>query len=85
VQIEWERALLGISTRPEAGTKVVVRFELTRNGRIQNLAVVRTDNPEAAKPCIAAITRRAPYSAWTAEMVALLGEKQEMTFSFEYL
>jgi len=31
-----------------------------------------------------AITDRAPYGTWTDDMKAVLGEQQEMTFTFYY-
>jgi hypothetical protein len=40
--------------------------------------------PAAERACMSAITDRAPYGEWTDDMKAVLGEQQEMTFTFYY-
>jgi hypothetical protein len=43
-----------------------------------------TAGNQAEKACAAAITARAPYGPWTDDMIAVLGEEQELTFVFYY-
>ena len=50
--------------------------------RIVNVDSTAKDAAERA--CMSAITDRAPYGEWTDDMKAVLGEEQEMTFTFYY-
>ena len=38
--------------------------------------------PQAEGWCVSSISRPAPYGKWTDDMVALLGQEQEMNFVF---
>jgi hypothetical protein len=54
-------------------------------GRIAEIVNVdSTANDTASRACVSAITDRAPYGVWTDDMKAVLGAKQEMTFTFHY-
>jgi hypothetical protein len=54
-------------------------------GKIARIVNVdSTANETASRACISAITDRAPYGAWPDDMRAVLGEQQEMTFTFYY-
>jgi len=51
--------------------------------------IVRVDptgapSDAAIRACEAGITARSPYGQWTEDMIAVLGEQQEMTFVFYY-
>ena len=85
VQVQWERIIVQWNANPSIGSMVTVRFIMDADGRIaQILAVDSTANDVAARACVSAITDRAPYGPWTDDMKAVLGEKQEMTFTFYY-
>lgn len=85
VQIQWERLILQQSANPAIGSVVSVKFVMNSEGRIsQIIAVDTTANETASRACVSAITDRAPYGAWTDDMRAVLGDKQEMTFTFHY-
>jgi TonB family protein len=85
VQIEWERLTAGQTHNPRAGAAVTVRFVLNHQGRIIDIAAVKSSANEAAtRACVSAITNRMPYGPWTDDMRAVLGERQEMTFTFHY-
>jgi hypothetical protein len=84
VQFEWERVLLG-KTYPPPGSTVTVKFILDSEGRIARIVNVENhSNEQGAGACVSGITNRAPYGAWTDEMKAVLGEQQELTFTFYY-
>jgi len=85
VQSIWAH-LLGSrrSYQPKAGTRVMVRFRLDRHGRATEILGVETDDEAAAEPCVAAIARQGSFGEWTPEMIAKLGESQEMTLEFFY-
>lgn len=85
VQFQWERLILNLSAMPAGGTNVAVKFILNSEGNISAVISVNgTANETGTRACVSAITERAPYGAWTDDMKAVLGEKQEMTFTFYY-
>ncbi len=85
VQFQWERLILNLSAMPAGGTNVSVKFVLNSEGNIATVVSVNgTANETATRACVSAITERAPYGAWTDDMRAALGDKQEMTFTFYY-
>lgn len=86
VQIEWERIIDATHTYPPPGTTVSVKFRMDgKEGAIAE--IISSDSSggiQAERTCISAITSRAPYGKWTEDMIAVLGESQEMTFTFYY-
>ncbi len=85
VQIQWDRILTQSSVYPRSGTKVIVSFLLNDQGEITRILGVDGEGSELAKQnCVSAITDRAPYGEWTDDMKSVLGEQQQMTFTFYY-
>ncbi len=87
VQVQWERLLHQSRVQPPRGTTVTVKFRLDKSGHVSEIIDVTSEsNHEPAKrSCIGAITDRSPYGEWTEDMVTLLGETQELTFTFYYM
>lgn len=85
VQIQWERILTQSKVYPTSGTRVVVKFILNNKGEVARiLSVDGTAGELSQHSCVSAITERAPYGDWTEDMVQVLGESQELTFTFYY-
>jgi len=87
VQIQWERILSESGVYPNPGSIVEVKFVLTSRGEITKILHVNPSagtSDAATRACPAAIEARAPYGEWTADMIAMLGNEQEMTFTFLY-
>jgi hypothetical protein len=85
VQIQWECDLLEQKANPASGSAVTVKFVMNDEGQIVEIKVEQTTASEiATRACVNAITARMPYGSWTDEMKAVLGHKQEMTFTFHY-
>lgn len=85
VQIQWERLIVQSSVYPPSGTVVAVKFRLNSEGKITDIEPDDREAPILAKrTCVSAITARAPYGAWTKEMISVLGNEQELTFTFYY-
>ncbi len=85
VQIRWEEILENLRANPTIGSSVVVKFVMNSDGNIVSVGVEQSSAPETAtRACVSAITDRMPYGAWTDDMKAILGDKQEMVFSFHY-
>jgi hypothetical protein len=85
VQIQWERILGSSSTSPKPSTHVMIRFRINSKGEIAEILKVDGDAGEyGTRAALSAIQERAPYRAWTKEMVAVLGDDQVITFTFYY-
>jgi len=85
VQIQWERILIQSRVYPGSGTNVVVKFILNDRGEVARIIGVEGSAGELGKQsCVSAITTRSPYGEWTDDMKRILGESQELTFSFYY-
>ncbi len=86
VQIQWEKLIEQSRVYPPNGSKVTVKFRLeSTEGLIAEILHVEgTAGQQAERACISAITDRAPYGKWTEDMLAVLGESQELTFTFYY-
>ena len=85
VQIQWEHLLRESRVYPTAGSAVTVKFVMDSKGLIARIVNVDSTAKDAAeRACMSAITDRAPYGEWTDDMKAVLGEQQEMTFTFYY-
>ncbi|MEY4941516.1 MAG: hypothetical protein RIQ93_3251, partial [Verrucomicrobiota bacterium] len=85
VQVQWERILTGSVTYPSSGSTVTVKFIMDSEGRIARIVNLESTATESAsRACVSAISDRAPYGPWTDDMKTILGESQEMTFTFYY-
>ncbi|MES2696404.1 MAG: hypothetical protein V4773_23240 [Verrucomicrobiota bacterium] len=85
VQIQWERMLVDWKANPATGSRVAVKFILDSDGKIAQIVKAdSTANDIGTRACVSAIAKPAPYGPWTAEMKAVLGDRQEMTFTFYY-
>ena len=85
IQIQWDRILLDSRTEPPSGTYVTVKFTMDSKGKITEIVDVESTSSEQGKQsCISAITLTAPYGDWTDDMIAVLGNSQELTFMFYY-
>lgn len=87
VQVQWDRILIQSRNYPPRGTTVAVKFRLNHLGEVTEIIDVRSEsgNEQAKRNCISAITDRSPYGEWTDDMKTVLGETQELTFTFYYL
>ena len=85
VQIQWDRILASSGVAPKPTTHVLVSFRLNSKGEIAEIIKVEGDAGEyGTNAALSAIRERAPYRAWTKEMVAVLGDDQVITFTFYY-
>lgn len=85
VQIQWERILGSSATSPKPSTHVMISFKINSKGEIAEILKVDGDAGEyGTRAALSAIQERAPYRAWTKEMVAVLGDDQVITFTFYY-
>jgi hypothetical protein len=85
VDVQWQRIIGQSNIYPVAGTKVVVKFRMNTKGEIYEIVDVQSTGGRAAKDaCVSAIVARAPYGDWPEDMIDVLGQSQEITFTFHY-
>ncbi len=70
---------------PLAGSRVAVKFRLFKNG---DVSIITVDGESTdtfwSRVTVDSVAERAPYGPWTDDMIAILGESQEITFTFHY-
>jgi hypothetical protein len=69
---------------PLAGSRVKVKFKLMKSGEVAIVEVDGTADTLWSRVAVDAIAQRAPYGEWTDDMIAVLGESTEITFTFHY-
>lgn len=85
VQTQWYRILEESRVSPPRGSHVVITFKINTKGETD---IVKVEDADSGKQgvfsCQNAITYPQPYRKWSAQMIAVLGESQELTISFYY-
>jgi len=85
VQVSWDKILEQSQIYPSPGTVVSVTFRLNSKGEISRIVGHKPDgDAPSTECCVSAITIPAPYGPWTEDMISVLGNEQEMTFTFYY-
>ncbi len=85
VQTQWDRIVSDGKIHPASGSAVTVKFVMDSQGKIARIVNVdSTADETAARVCVGAIADPAPYGPWTDDMKKMLGDRQEMTFTFYY-
>ena len=85
IQIKWYSILKESRLAPPKGSHVVIIFRINSKGAI---AIAKAEDAGAGTLGVAAaqnaITHSQPYKKWTEQMVAVLGDSQQITLSFYY-
>jgi len=76
--------LQGGFSYPLSGSRVKVKFRLMKSGDVAIVEVDGTADTLWSRVSVDAIAQRAPYGPWTDDMIAILGESTEITFTFHY-
>ena len=85
IQLSWDALLTETKAYPPQGTWVAVKFVIDSNGKIPRVVDVENHSSDfGSRACVQAITNRAPYGEWTEDMKAVLGDEQELVFTFYY-
>ncbi len=85
VQIQFDALNERSRVWPPTGTKITVKFRLNSQGEIAEIIEAEGNGgSQATSICRSSIADRAPYGKWTDDMIAMLGESQELTFTFYY-
>lgn len=85
IQVQWDRILTDSETAPPSGSYVDVKFTIDSKGKIDEIVSVENTSSEQGKAsCLSAVTMTAPYGEWTPDMIAMLGDTQDITIRFYY-
>jgi hypothetical protein len=87
IQARWDDLISASKHYPQPGSHVTVTFQMDSAGKIAAITTVDGDTDDLAKNwCVTAISpsQDFTYGIWPADMIAVLGEKQELTFTFLY-
>ncbi len=85
IQVQWYKILKESRISPPKSSHVIVTFKLNSKGEID---IAKVEDSDAGKlgvfSCLNAITYPQPYGKWTEQMIAVLGDEQQITLSFYY-
>ncbi len=85
IQAEWDDVAYNSGVHPPTGSHVSVTFVLNSEGNIPKIVKVEGNAGMVGEEmCVTAIVRPTPYAKWTSDMVASLGNEQQLTFAFYY-
>lgn len=85
VQAQWYSILAESRVSPPRGSSVAVTFTINAQGETDIIKVEDSNSGrQGVFSCQNAITYPQPYRKWTDQMMAVLGDKQTITFSFYY-
>jgi hypothetical protein len=86
VQVQWYKILAESRVSAPSGTHVAVTFKINPKGETE---IVKVEDFGAGKQavfsCQNAITYPQPYRKWSEEMIRILGDSQELTYTFHHL
>lgn len=85
VQVQWYKILADSRVSPPRGSHVIITFRINSKGETE---ITKVEDADAGRQgvfaCQNAITYPQPYGKWSDAMIAVLGDSQELTFSFYY-
>lgn len=85
IQVQWYKILADSRVSPPRGSHVVVTYKINSKGETE---IIKVEDSDAGKQgvfsCQNAITYPQPYRKWTEQMIAVLGDEQQITLSFYY-
>ena len=85
IQVTWYRILEESRVSPPRGSHVVVTFKINAKGETD---IVKVEDADSGKQgvfsCQNAITYPQPYPKWSQQMIAALGDQQELSLAFYY-
>lgn len=85
IQASWWSLIERARFDDFAAGYVIVRFRIHRDGTVTDAEVIASTVPTlAALTCKDAVALPAPYDAWRADMVAMLGDDESVTITFHY-
>lgn len=87
IQARWDNLIAASKHYPQPGSRVTVTFVMNSDGKITTFRNTDGDAGDLATNwCVTAISPSPDftYGEWTSDMTAVLGDHQELTFTFYY-
>ena len=85
IQSSWWDIIDRMRLETAVRGNVVVRFKLHRDGSVTDATILYENVPHLmALACKDAVQSPAPFDAWRADMVALFGQDDDVTITFQY-
>jgi outer membrane biosynthesis protein TonB len=85
IQSSWWDIIDRMRLETAVRGNVVVRFKLHRDGSVTDATILYENVPHLmALACKDAVQSPAPFDAWRADMVALFGQEDDVTITFQY-
>jgi len=85
IEVRWRNLVYNTRSIPLGGNRVVVSFDITREGQVRNVEVQFSNAGKLAETVsVDAIVGEAPFFEWTPEMIVKMGESAECAIHFHY-
>ncbi|MCC5806036.1 MAG: hypothetical protein JJU00_06870 [Opitutales bacterium] len=85
IERRWRNILYNSRSVAFRGARVTVKFEITREGEVENVEILFSDAGRLAETISTdAITSEAPYFRWTPEMILRMGDRSSFRVTFIY-
>lgn len=85
IERRWRNLVYNSRAITFSGSRVVVQFDITRDGRVQNVKVIDSTSGRLAESIsIDSIVGEAPFHPWTPDMVLRMGDSAECAIHFFY-
>lgn len=85
IETRWRNLVYNTRSIPFGGYRVVIEFNITRDGQVTDVQVVHSTAGRLAETIsIDAIVGEAPFFEWTPEMIVRMGEKAQCGIHFIY-
>ncbi|HYC72156.1 MAG TPA: hypothetical protein VEB66_13160 [Opitutaceae bacterium] len=84
VDTRWRNIVAARGAFPPTPSHVTITFNLSAAGEITIVSVEETSGRPGALSATSAIQDGQPYRKWSEKMTAVLGQEQQLVFSFHY-
>ena len=85
ISLQWHKLVYNARLDSELTSTVHVRFIINNQGVLEHIQIVETNAGKLASIlCKDAISSRAPFGPWTADMMQVFGERTDVNIRFNY-
>lgn len=85
IEGRWRNLVYNTRSVPLGGFRVVVAFDINRDGNVENLRIESSNAGRLAETIsMDAIQGEAPFFPWTADMILTMGERTQCAIHFFY-
>jgi hypothetical protein len=85
IQRQWYKILKDSPVSPPHGSTVLINFRITSQGAVNILGIEDAGaGKQGVLSCQGAVTDPSPYRKWSDQMIAVMGDSQEIKLQFYY-